>query len=178
MKTLTLLHYRNELLVIALSLLLIPAWSQNKQLAYETPSTVALVDHSRIRNEYKGYCTAKEKMTNARAAKKKALDHSLSELEKQKTIVLKADAKKGGKNRQHIINKFETQKAKVKSNYNKEQKEINDNCKAQMRAYDNKVNAVITILMSQGGFSELRSFKTGEKLNGVDITSMVLEKLK
>jgi chemotaxis response regulator CheB len=162
-----------------------PAWSQESQLAYDgstkaeyySTSKIALVDHSRVRNQYKAYCAAKVKMSNAMAAKKKSRDQSIKDLEAEKIKELKADAKKGGKNKQHIINKFESQKAKIKTRYNREQKEISENNKAQMRAYDNKINAVIAILVSQGGFTEVKPYKTSLSQYGVDITSMVLEKL-
>ena len=180
MKTLSCLSHKNQLLIgIAISTLLIPppTWSQKNQLAYDASSKIALVDHSRIRNEYKAFCLAKTTMSNAHIAKKKAFDNSIKDLDAQEKFQLKADAKKGSKNKDLIIRRHAARKAQLIKTYKAEQKKMNESSKAQLRAYENKIVAVIEIVVSRGGFTEVKALKNGETRSGIDITIMILEKL-
>jgi Skp family chaperone for outer membrane proteins len=180
MKTLTYPQHPIRIIVIIAVTVLLAApqlWSQQNQLADNLPSRIALVDHLRLRKDYKALYSAKERMVDLHLSAKRTFDASIKDLEDKKEQKLKEDAKTGGRNKAQILKETTAERAQLTAAYYAQQKSINENMNAQMRAYENKISAVITVLMSQGGFTELRALKKGEIQNGVDITSMVLEKL-
>jgi hypothetical protein len=181
MKTIINTAHINHLLIrITASTLLIPSalWSQKSQIASNNEiSKIALVDYSRVRNEYRSFRLAKEMILKSQSEKEKLFRWSVAQLEAQKKTDLKTDAKKGGTNKKTITEKSDAKKAQITAKYNAEQKRLSQNMKAQMQAYENKIIVVTQILVSRDGFTELKAIRTGESQKGIDITRMILEKL-
>jgi hypothetical protein len=180
MKTLTCPHHALRIMVIiALTILLAapPLWSQQTQFASESPSKTALVDQYRVRKDYKALYNAREKMVELHLAAKRSFDTAIKELDDEREQRLSEDAKTGGRNRGTILKEAAAKRSQLTSTYYAQQKSINENMTAQMRAYENKISAVIEILVAQGGFKEVKALKAGENQKGIDITSLVLEKL-
>ncbi len=78
--------------------------AQKKQLTASNKITkVAYIDHSLLRREYRAFADTMQKMSSDNNSKKKSYDESLSALEMQTNIQLRADSLSGGINHEKII---------------------------------------------------------------------------
>lgn len=170
-----------QLLLLAGCLLFLPreASAQKKQL---TPSDkvkkIALVDHSRLRKEYKGLADALQKLSHEGRARQKAFDESLGSLAEQERKQLKADSVRGGKKQGKIASDISARRSTLMSAYLSAMKRKNEEKINLMREYERKITLAIDAVVAEGGFTEVRqATKETPKERSVDVTDLILKKL-
>lgn len=138
-------------IMVTLCLILNQSWAQKRQLtASDKINKVAVIDHSRLRKEYKEFAVSKEKLAKENKSEKEKFEKELP-----------------SGNRTEITNKYQMN-----------QKKRNQDRIAITQEYELKINAAIAAIVSEGGFTEVKSLVKDSSVNRrIDITDLVLKKL-
>ena len=157
----------------------VQGWSQKKQLtASDKVIKIGLIDHSRLRKEFKAFDSARISMAKVNKSKKVSFEQALQLIEQQAKDQLKRDSLSGGKKREQVISLFDSKRSALINDYQSDQKKRIEDRIALMREYERQITVAIDKVVSEGGFTDVRPLgKDSTNSKGVNITELILKKL-
>lgn len=158
----------------------IPLQGRAQSKAKLTPvnyQKVAFVDAARVRKEFVAFESEKEKMQQQTLEKWKAYDKATQELDKQTKEQLKKDSAQKKHQKQFIEDKASVKRSELHKQFSVDMKERVAEKTALTKKYEDKIREVISTIVREGAFTEIKWSKDGASPNFTDITDQVLQKL-
>lgn len=173
------LWYRLLFVFSFLLLLTAIGTAQKRQL---TPSSkvvkIALVDHSRLRKEYREFAAARDKWAQESAAQRKSFEQSLQTLEQQTAEQLRLDSLSGGKDREQILSQAAAKRSELTGLFQAAQKKRYGERMTLAQRYERKITLALDSIVAEGGFTQAQPLsKEASSIKGRDITDLILQKL-
>ncbi|MBX9784092.1 MAG: OmpH family outer membrane protein [Chitinophagaceae bacterium] len=154
--------------------------AQKKQLSASDKVSIkiGLIDHSKLRNNYRAFVKAKENLALQNANNTKEYSTSLKQLETKTEKELKQDSIRGGNNREKINQDFLLQKTVLFNDYKAKQEQLNKQRIKIAEEHERKINIAISNVLSELGFTDIKPMtKDDKEQKGEDITDLILAQL-